>query len=145
MTPYSDVYKSFLGEVQDDFYASSDVAAIEADLTVLLNKAIPQFSYPKVNIRDKDDASQTFNVELDLDEIEILATGMVVAWARRQLNNIDSLRQSMTTKDFNTYSQAPHINALIRVADNAEKRLKRMLIKYSVKRKDGSNRLDELG
>lgn len=145
MTPYSDVYKSFLGEVQDDFYASEDVAAIEADLTILLNKAIPQFSYPKVNIRDKDDTSQTFNVELDLDEIEILATGMVVAWARRQLNNIDSLRQSMTTKDFNTYSQAPHINALIRVADNAEKRLKRMLIKYSVKRKDGSNRLDELG
>lgn len=145
MTPYSDVYKAFLGEIQDDFYLNAAEDIIENDLNILLNKSIVQFSYPKVNIRDKNDMLQQFNVTLDIDEIEILATGMVLAWVERELHSVDMLRQSMTTKDFNTYSQAPHINALARTSERAEKKLKKMLIKYSIRNKDGSVGLKDLG
>lgn len=145
MTPYSDVYKAFLGEIQDDFYLNAADDIIENDLNILLNKAIVQFSYPKVNIRDKNDMLQQFNVTLEIDEIEILATGMVLAWVERELHSVDMLRQSMTTKDFNTYSQAPHINALARTSERAEKKLKKMLIKYSIRNKDGSVGLKDLG
>lgn len=145
MTPYSDVYKAFLGEIQDDFYLNAAEDIIENDLNILLNKAIVQFSYPRVNIRDKNDMLQQFNVTLEIDEIEILATGMVLAWVERELHSVDMLRQSMTTKDFNTYSQAPHINALARTSERAEKKLKKMLIKYSIRNKDGSVGLKDLG
>lgn len=150
MTPYDIVYKAFLAEVKDDLYIVNEnfpesEAMIIDDLTSLLNKAVVRFSYPRLNLRDKDDEAQEFAVDLDLEEIEILATGMVAAWARRELYNIDILTQTMTTKDYNSYSQAPHINALIRTADDADKRLKRMLIKYSIKNKDYTNRLDRLG
>lgn len=150
MTPYDIVYKAFLAEVKDDLYIVNEEfpeseAMILDDLTSLLNKAIARFSYPKVDLRQKDDETQEFTETLDLEEIEILATGMIAAWARRELYNIDILTQTMTTKDFNSYSQAPHINALNKTAENAEKRLKKMLIKYSIRNKDYTNRLDSLG
>lgn len=149
MTPYGEVYKAFLAEVQDDLYISNgsdenDEMIID-DLTSLLHKAIVRFSYPRVNLRKKDDDLQEFEEDLDLEEIQILATGMVVAWAQREVYNIDIMRQTMTTKDFSAYSQAPHLNALVRVGEHAEKRLKRMLIKYSIRNSDYTNRLDSLG
>jgi|GEM_PF-1223391 len=145
MTPYSDVYKAFLGEIQDDFYLHAEGDIIENDLNLLLNKAIVHFSYPKVDVRNKNDMLQQFNVDLDVDEIEILATGMVLAWVERELHSVDMLRQSMTTKDFNTYSQAPHINAIARTSERSEKKLKKMLIKYSIRNKDGSVGFKDLG
>ena len=150
MTPYDIVYKAFLAEVKDDLYIVNEEfpeseAMILDDLTSLLNKAVARFSYPKVDLRAKDDEAQEFAADLSLEEVEILATGMVAAWARRELYNVDILTQTMTTKDFNSYSQAPHINALIRTAEHAEKRLKRMLIKYSIRNEDYTNRLDTLG
>lgn len=145
MTPYSEVFKSFLGKIQDDLYVFADQDVIEEDLVMLLNEAVVSFSYPKVNIRDKNDTALTFNVDLAVDEIEILALAMVVAWTERELHNVDMLRQSITSKDFNTYSQASHIGALVRTADRAEKKLRKRLIKYSIRNVDGTSGLDSLG
>lgn len=145
MTPYSEVFKSFLGKIQDDLYVFADEDVIQNDLVILLNDAIVSFSYPRVDVRDKNDATFTFNVTLTLDEVEIIALAMVVAWTERELHSVDMLRQSMTTKDFNTYSQASHINALIRTADRAEKKLKKRLVKYSIRKPDGTPGFDSLG
>lgn len=151
MTPYSEVYKFFLAEVQDDLYVlpeeldGDEEEVVLEDLNTLLKKSITEFSYPKVDIRNYDDMLQQFNVDLDIDEIEILAMGMVIAWSRRELQNVDVMEQIMTTKDFNTYSQAPQLRALQTLLRNAEKRLRRKLIKYSIRTKDYKNNLGELG
>lgn len=149
MTPYGEIYKAFLAEVQDDLYISNGTDENEEmivdDLTALLHKAIVRFSYPRVDLRKRDDDLQEFEEDLSLEEIQILATGMVVAWAQREVYSIDIMRQTMTTKDFSAYSQAPHLNALVRVGEHSEKRLKRMLIKYSIRNNDYTSRLDSLG
>lgn len=145
MTEYGVVFKSFLGKIRDDLYISTDVEMVENDLTILLNAAIPYFNYPKIDLRDKDDDLQIFNVNLTVDEVEILAMAMVVEWTEREIHNVDMLRQSMTTKDFNTYSQSSHINALGRTADRMQKKLKNRLIKYSLRRDDGTSGLSDLG
>lgn len=145
MTPYSEVFKSFLGKIQDDLYVFADQDVIEDDLVMLLNEAVVSFSYPKVDIRDKNDAGLTFNVTLAVDEIEILALAMVVAWTERELHSVDMLRQSLTTKDFNGYSQASHMNALRAVSDRAQKKLKTRLIKYSIRNADGTSGFSSLG
>ncbi len=148
MTPYSEIFKAFLREIQDAFYIpnadQSNVPMLEQEMVGLLHKAIVGFSYPKVDIRDFDDDSLMFNVDLDIDEIEILATGMVLNWARTQLNDRDILTQAMTTKDFNTYSQAPHIRSLIATVQQAEARFRVMMVKYSVRNKEGGTHLLEL-
>ena len=145
MTEYGVVFKSFLGKIRDDLYISTDVEMVENDLTILLNAAIPYFNYPKIDLRDKDDDLQIFEANLTVDEVEILAMAMVVEWTEREIHNVDMLRQSMTTKDFNTYSQSSHINALGRTADRMQKKLKNRLIKYSLRRDDGTNGLSDLG
>lgn len=145
MTEYEVVFKSFLGKIRDDLYLTLEEDQIEEDLTILLNAAIPYFNYPKVNLRDKDDGLQTFNVKLEVDEVEILAMAMVIEWTERELYNVDMLRQSMTTKDFNTYSQSSHINALGKTADRMQKKLKQRLIKYSLRTEEGISGLGILG
>ena len=145
MTEYGVVFKSFLGKIRDDLYISTDIEMVEEDLTILLNAAIPYFNYPKVDVRDKDDDLQRFNVDLTVDEVEILAMAMVVEWTEREIYNVDTLRQSITTKDFNTYSQASHINALGKTAERMQKKLRNRLIKYSIRRDDGTNGFSELG
>lgn len=145
MTEYEVVFKSFLGKIRDDLYLTLEEDQIEEDLTILLNAAIPYFNYPKVNLRDKDDDLQTFNVKLEVDEVEILAMAMVIEWTERELYNVDMLRQSMTTKDFNTYSQSSHINALGKTADRMQKKLKQRLIKYSLRTEEGISGLGILG
>ena len=150
MTPYSKIFKAFLTEVQDDSFRvdtsiPEQVALVTDDLTSLLHKSLVKFSYPKMDLRAHDDDLQEFEEDLDLEEIEILATGMVVAWALRENYNMDIMRPTMTTKDFTTYAQAPHLRALSHVALEAEKRHKRMLIKYSIRNKDYTNRIDRWG
>ena len=145
MTEYEVVFKSFLGKIRDDLYLTLEEDQIEEDLTILLNAAIPYFNYPKVNLRDKDDDLQTFNVKLEVDEVEILAMAMVIEWTERELYNVDMLRQSMTTKDFNTYSQSSHINALGKTADRMQKKLKQRLVKYSLRTEEGISGLGILG
>lgn len=148
MTGYDKVYKAFLAEIQDDLYNMPDFETdevIQSDFISLLNKAIVEFSYPKVDLRKKNDLSQQFEEDLGLEEIEILAAGMVLAWARKEVYNIDLTRQAMTTKDFTSYSQAAHINSLIKLKNDSEKRLKKMLVKYSIRNKDYTNNLHKLG
>ena len=145
MTPYEDVFKAFLNKIQDNLYVELTEADTIEDLTGLLNSAITYFSYPKVDIRDKDDDGQYFNVTLGIDEIEILVLGMLIEWMKRELRSVDALRQSMTTKDFNTYSQASHINALVKASAAERAELKRKLVRYSVRGADGTSQFSVLG
>ena len=145
MTSYEDVFKSFLNKIQDNLYVELTTEQTTADLIGLLNASITYFSYPRVDIRDKDDDMEMFNVTLGIDEIEILVSGMLVEWTRRELRSIDALRQSMTTKDFNTYSQASHINALVKASEAERAELKRKLIRYSIRGTDGTSQFSLLG
>lgn len=145
MTPYENVFKSFLSKIQDDTYIRLSEEVIEDDLITLMNAAISDFRYPKVNLKNKNDMLMQFDSTLGLDEVEILAQGMVVHWLGRQLRSVDALRQNMTTKDFNTYSQASHINALVRAEKESKADLRRKMIRYSQIDKDGATTLRRLG
>jgi hypothetical protein len=66
----------------------------------------------------KKDLTQTeeggFTEDLDLMEIDILTEGMVEAWLKPIRNNLDLLRNALSTKDFTTFSPA---NLLDKVND----------------------------
>lgn len=133
MTPYETVFKAFLSKVQEPLFAEIEIDVALDDLIGIMDGAILNFEYPKIDLKDKDDINQQFNNTLGFDEIQLLANLMVLEWVKRELRNVDSLRQFMTTKDFNTFSQANHINALVNAERMMRKDVKSLKIQYSIR------------
>ena len=98
-TPFSSIYESFLSKITDDMYMELTKEDTYKLLEDLLISAIPKFEFPRVNlfdyVRGKDIVETTldevgnfeqanlyevgyFNAELSMEEINILATYMVV-------------------------------------------------------------------
>jgi len=144
MTPYEKVFKAFLSKIQDPLYAELEIEIAEDDLISIMDAAILNFEYPKVDLKDKDDEEQTFTNTLRFDEVQLLSHLMVLEWMKRELRSVDVLRQFKTTKDFSTFSQANHINSLVRAEKALSNDVKQLKIKYSIRDGNRSN-LSALG
>jgi hypothetical protein len=129
-TPFEKVFNSFLSKIDDNLYSNLEFD-VEADLTKLLNSAIVQFDFPKVDIFDKDDDLQQFNVDLSIHEIEILSNLMKLEWIKRQMNSVNLLKQMIGDKDFRLTSQANHLKVLIDLKMETEKEINSLMTKYS--------------
>lgn len=113
MTAYTTIYNSFLDKVNDYDLADMTAGLAQTSMRGWLNQAVVRFLESC-----KKDLSQTeeggFTEDLDLMEIDILTEGMVEAWLKPIRNNLDLLRNALSTKDFTTFSPA---NLLDKVND----------------------------
>lgn len=130
-TPYEVVFDSFLSKIDDDLYANLMPDDAEEDFLKLLNSAVVHFTFPKVNINDRDDNFQQFNVELSIYEIEIISTLMKLEWVKRQINSIKLLRQMIGSKDFTLTSQANHLKVLLELKNDTQSESEKLMTKYS--------------
>lgn len=105
MTAYTTIYNSFLDKVNDYDLADMTEAMAQTSMRGWLNQAVVRFLESC-----KKDLTQTeeggFTEDLDLMEIDILTEGMVEAWLKPIRNNLDLLRNALSTKDFTTFSPA---------------------------------------
>ena len=108
-TPFSAIYTSFFSKITDDMYMELDRKQTEGMLQELLIGAIPWFEFPKVNIFDYDEDMETFNIHLNNEEINILATYMIVGWLDQQLASVENTRMKYSGSDFKFTSQANHM------------------------------------
>ena len=113
MTAYTTLYNSFLDKVNDYDLSDMTEAMAQTSMRGWLNQAVVRFLESC-----KKDLTQTeeggFTEDLDLMEIDILTEGMVEAWLKPIRNNLDLLRNALSTKDFTTFSPA---NLLDKVND----------------------------
>ena len=113
MTAYTTIYNSFLDKVNDYDLADMTPGLAQTSMRGWLNQAVVRFLESC-----KKDLTQTeeggFTEDLDLMEIDILTEGMVEAWLKPIRNNLDLLRNALSTKDFTTFSPA---NLLDKVND----------------------------
>jgi len=113
MTAYTTIYNSFLDKVNDYDLADMTAELAQTSMRGWLNQAVVKFLESC-----KKDLTQTeeggFTEDLDLMEIDILTEGMVEAWLKPIRNNLDLLRNALSTKDFTTFSPA---NLLDKVND----------------------------
>lgn len=109
-TPFSAVYDKFSSKITDDMYMELDEQQTESLQAELLMSAIPWFEFPRVNLNDKTDTQ--FNVELSEEEINILATYMIVEWMGQQLATVELIRMKYSGSDFKFTSQANHMHKL---------------------------------
>lgn len=133
-TPYSIVFDSFLSKVTDYTFADYVDEELEDELTKLLNSAIIEFEYPKVNIRDKNDSSKLFNLDLSVDETEILGYLMVDRWMDRQIYDLNLFAQRFSTKEFQFTSQANHLDSLMENQKKLQTKIKSLKKKYSYRK-----------
>lgn len=105
MTAYTTIYNSFLDKVNDYDLADMTAELAQTSMRGWLNQSVVRFLESC-----KKDLSQTeeggFTEDLDLVEIDILTEGMVEAWLKPIRNNLDLLRNALSTKDFTTFSPA---------------------------------------
>jgi hypothetical protein len=111
-TLFTDIYSSFFSKITDDMYMELTKAQTEADAKDLFINALPHFEFPRVDIYNFNEEIEEYNIELSIEEINIIATYMVVEWIGRQLANIDLTRMQYSGSDFKFTSQANHLAKL---------------------------------
>lgn len=109
-TDFNIIYKRFYSKITDDMYMELDKVETDALLYELLINAIPWFEFPRINLNDYSD--KHFNVVLTNEEINILATYMVLGWIDQQLASIEVTRMKYSGSDFKFTSQANHMSKL---------------------------------
>lgn len=97
--------------------------------------SIPLFEFPNKILDFTLDNDGSFIHDLELEEINIIATGMAQIWLQRQVTSIEHTRQKFSGPDFKQSSQASHLQTLIRTLTNTKEEHRRLQMLYSRRRK----------
>ena len=146
-TPFSLIYESFLTKITDDLYLELNELDTFRLLQDLLISAIPKFEFPRIrldlyeldDVVDQDTYSGiesngeevvaliysggSFKADrlLTEEEINILATYMIVEWVGQQLASVEQTRMKFSGTDFKFTSQANHMQKLLTVKKDYER------------------------
>jgi len=144
MTGYSKVYKKFLSKITDDMYMELNEDETKALLKELLEDAIHWFEFPRKPLDteqpdDPDDCEDRyFTFDLTDEEINILATYMVVEWMGQQLATIELIRQKYSGADFKLTSQAAHLSKVQSLQKEYERKGFHLQRLYKRRKKDSN-------
>ena len=144
-TPFSYIYDSFLSKITDDMYMELTELDTYQLLEELLLSSIQKFEFPRVNLTEYELVSITDEVKytgaessqeevpailyeggsftniLTAEEINILATYMVVEWLGQQLASVENTRMKYSGSDFKFTSQANHMQKLLQLKKDYER------------------------
>lgn len=110
-TDFNIVYTRFYSKITDDMYMELDQVQTDALLEELLINALPWFEFPRVNLQFSKE-KHCFRYSLSDEEINIIATYMVLGWFDQQLASVEVARMKFSGSDFKFTSQANHMSKL---------------------------------
>lgn len=119
-TTYEIVYNRALSKITDYELAALPNYDLEDILHGYLLSSIAKFRKCKNDLKDRDEEIRQFNVDLEDEEIEILAIMMVREHLAPQLHSTLLYKQIFSGKEQNYYSQSAHAKEL-RELDNSLK------------------------
>ena len=111
-TDFNIIYTRFYSKITDDMYMELDRAQTDALLEELLINALPWFEFPRVSLQYST-IKHCFRYELSDEEVNIIATYMVLGWFDQQLASVEVSRMKFSGSDFKFTSQANHMAKLI--------------------------------
>lgn len=162
ITPFSIIYDSFLSKITDDMYMELTELDTFSMLQELLLSAIPKFEFPRVDLNNyelldiEDQITYTgiesenqlvsgviyssgyFNCRLNIEEINILSTYMVVEWLGQQLASIENVRLKYSGSDFKFTSQANHLQKVLVLKKDYEREGFHLQRLYKRRKKDSN-------
>ena len=134
-TPYTVLYESVLSKIKDyDFINLSETDIYEV-LSDYIRPAIVSFRICKIDLSNRNEDG--FNETLNDNEIEILSNYMVINYLDSNYIRVPlALKQTLLSKDFNAFSPANQLNAVMAVRDKYLSDNETLLSRYSwIKRK----------
>ena len=137
-TPVQDVYMKFLGMIEDEEWLLVDEEVIEDLMLNYLENATVEFHQCKKDLTI-DYETMCFVEELGLNEILILAWGMLIHYLQPKIKREENLRQFVSDKDFNKLSNANMLNRLMTLEKDTRKQLEIYQNKYKFKECTGWN------
>lgn len=131
-TSFTSVYDRFFSKITDDMYMELTKEDTYCLLRDLLISALFKFEFPRVNIMDyelqeRDVESEEpyesgwFNNKLTAEEVNIIATYMIVEWLGQQLASIENTRMKYSGNDFKFTSQANHLSKVLALKTDYER------------------------
>lgn len=120
-TSFEYIYDRFLGRITDDMYLEWTEQDTKKDLKNILLDAIPGFEFPRFSLFDYDSDTETYNVHLTDEEVNILAILMYNTWLQRQIASVENIRMKYSGSDFKMTSQANHLSKLVDLKKEAER------------------------
>lgn len=129
ITNFSTIYSNFLSKVTDEMYAETWTEEdLKRDLESILLASIPHFNFPKFPLYNFQVSSEDenggmlegyFNSKLSYDEINILASLMMIEWMTRQIMTTENIRQKVySSSDFKVSSQANHLDKIKKIRES---------------------------
>ena len=164
-TPFSYIYDSFLSKITDDMYMELTELDTYQLLEELLLSAIQKFEFPRVDLTKYELVSITdevkytgaesgqeevpailyeggsFTSTLTAEEINILATYMVVEWLGQQLASVENTRMKYSGSDFKFTSQANHMQKLLQLKKDYEREGFHLQSLYKRRQKDSETNI----
>lgn len=132
-TPFSEVYNIFLSKITDDMYMELTPEDTYKVLEELLISALQKFEFPRVpldyqdlELEELDEQGdpiieKIFSNKLTNEEINIIATYMIVEWVGQQLASVENVRMKYSGSDFKFTSQANHMQKLLQLKKDYER------------------------
>lgn len=133
-TSYDEVFSNFKDKITDP-----DLLLFSKDLQVemlisYMDKAIAKCNRivkKTVDLSKRDNTILEFQVQIPDDVMDIITEWMTVFWLEPYLNNIENLKNTLSTKDFSVFSPA---NLLEKISDRyntARKYARSIMNEYS--------------
>jgi len=130
-TPYSKIFASFLNKVKDAIFFDMDEEDFDELATEHLKSAIVRFKKCKQDLSKRDDETKEFEVDLDDEEIEILSVLMKIEWLNTKIYTTDLLKQRMSSRDASFYSQAQHLDEMMKLRNVTRIEARQLISNYS--------------
>jgi len=129
-TIYADINIIFLSKINDYSLNILEDTDLEDILKNYLISSIPEFIYCVQNLEDRNDTTNTFNIVLTTQEINILATIMIKQWLNPKTNNLELLKNIFKTREFDLFSNANLLKELQNLRTNLDKEIITLMTLY---------------
>lgn len=122
MTELSTIYEAFLNKITDDMYLEIDQNETYNILFDLFQNALPWFEFPRFDLYSYSEEIAEYSCDLTQEEINIIATYMIVEWLGQQLASVELTRMKYSGSDFKFTSQANHMHKLMNLKKEYERK-----------------------
>ena len=134
-TPFTILYDGVLRNLKDYDFFNMSQEEVYSVLSDYVRPAVAAFSGCKKDLTQRTDSE--FTIALTDTEIEILINYMTIEWIDSNYIRVPlALKQTLSSKDFNAFSQANHLKEMRELREMYRKDNETKLVRYRYSRKN---------
>ena len=137
-TNVEEIFCRFLSQIEDENLLEIDEEVLEEIMYDYLCKSIVDFNVCTKDLRINPNTDEIVS-DLDEDEAQILAFGMVMHYLTPKILREENLQQMVTSSDFSKLSNANMLDKLLKLRVQIRKDYQMYLHKYELKEFEGFN------